>query len=209
MGGQKMAKRDGNIATPAEVYAAGFSARALRYALISAHYRAPLDFGDESLPAATAAVERLSTLLGALDAYRQDQPDDPTLPALLAGARAAFGAAMDDDLNIAPALGALFDLVRELNRRIDSRVLSSADAATAAAFMRDLDRVLAVAEPDPADLPADLAALLAARAGAREARDWATSDRLRDELAARAVLVEDSRDGQRWHWAAMTTDART
>jgi cysteinyl-tRNA synthetase len=209
MGGQKMAKRDGNIATPAEVYAAGFSARALRYALISAHYRAPLDFGDESLPAATAAVERLSTLLGALGAYRQDQPDDPTLPALLAGARAAFGAAMDDDLNIAPALGALFDLVRELNRRIDSRVLSSADAATAAAFMRDLDRVLAVAEPDPADLPADLAALLAARAGAREARDWATSDRLRDELAARAVLVEDSRDGQRWHWAAMTTDART
>jgi cysteinyl-tRNA synthetase len=208
MGGQKMAKRDGNIATPAEVYERGYSARALRFALIAAHYRAPLDFGDESLPAAAAAVERLSTLLGALDAYRQDRPGDPGLEALLAGARAAFSAAMDDDLNIAPALGALFDLVRELNRRLDGRVLSSADAATAAAFVRDLDRVLAVAEPDAADLPGDLAALLAARVAARGARDWATSDRLRDDLAMRGVLVEDTRDGQRWRWATVTADAR-
>jgi cysteinyl-tRNA synthetase len=209
MGGQKMAKRDGNIATPAEIYERGHAPRALRYALISAHYRASLDFNDESLPAAAAAVERLSTLLGALDAYRQDRPDDSALPALLAGTRAAFAAAMDDDLNIAPALGALFELVRELNRRLDGRVLSTADAATAAAFVRDLDRVLAVAEGDPAELPGDLAALLEARVAARAARDWATSDRLRDEMGGRGLLVEDTRDGQRWRWVPVTADARS
>ncbi|MGH2407704.1 MAG: cysteine--tRNA ligase [Candidatus Limnocylindrales bacterium] len=207
LGGQKMAKREGNIATPSEIYAAGTSPRALRYALISAHYRASLEFSDESLVAATAAVSRLSTLLAALDGYREAHPDDPGLPALLASTRADFGAAMDDDLNVAPALAAVFELVRELNRRLDARVISSADAASAAAFLRDLDGVLAVAEEDVAVLPAELAALLDAREAARAARDWAGSDRLRDELAERGVSVEDTRDGQRWHWARVTADA--
>jgi cysteinyl-tRNA synthetase len=207
MGGQKMAKRDGNIATPGQVYEAGTSPRALRYALISAHYRASLEFGDESLAAASAAVSRLSTLLGALDGYREARPDAADLDGLLALARADFVAAMDDDLNIAPALAAAFELVRELNRRLDARAISSADAAKAAAFLRDLDRVLAVAEEDALDLPDDLAALLDARGAARAARDWATSDRLRDELAGRGLLVEDTRDGQRWRRTGVTADA--
>ena len=202
MGGQKMAKREGNIERPGEVYERGFSPRALRYALLAAHYRAPLEFTDDSLVAAAAAVERLSTLLAALDAYREDRPDDPGLPALLDASRAAFSAALDDDLNISPALAALFDFAREVNRRLDVRALSSADAVRLAAFVRDLDRVLAVAEEDAAELPAELAALLEERGAARAARDWATADRLRDELAARGVAVEDTRDGQRWRRAA-------
>jgi len=202
MGGQKMAKREGNIERPGEVYERGFSPRALRYALLAAHYRAPLEFTDDSLVAAAAAVERLSTLLAALDAYREDRPDDPGLPALLDASRAAFSAALDDDLNISPALAALFDFAREVNRRLDARALSSADAVRLAAFVRDLDRVLAVAEEDAAELPAELAALLEERGAARAARDWATADRLRDELAARGVAVEDTRDGQRWRRAA-------
>ncbi|MFI5254376.1 MAG: cysteine--tRNA ligase [Candidatus Limnocylindrales bacterium] len=207
MGGHKMAKREGNFETPAEVYGRGISPRALRYALLAAHYRAPLEFSDDSLAGASAAVERLSTLLAALDAYREARPDDPDLPALLASARTAFQAGLDDDLNIAPALGALFDLVRELNRRLDARALSSADAAMAAAFLRDLDRVLVVMEEDAAELPAALGAVLEARAAARAARDWAASDRLRDELAERGVSVEDTRDGQRWHWSPVAADA--
>ena len=108
---------------------------------------------------------------------------------------------MDDDLNISPALAAVFDLVRELNRRIDARQLSTADAGRAVDFLRDLDRVLGIA-PAPEDaLGADLQALLDQRAAARTARDWAGSDRLRAELAALGVLVEDTRDGQRWRRA--------
>lgn len=198
MGGEKMAKRTGNIARPADVYAAGTSPRALRYALLAAHYRAGLDFSETSLAAASAAVERLSTVVAALEGYREDRPDDPTLPEVLTGAREAFTAALDDDLNVSPALAAVFDLVRELNRRMAERTLSTADAATGLALLRDLDRVLAVAEEDVAALPDGAQDLLDARVAARAAKDWARSDALRGELAALGVAVEDTKDGQRW-----------
>ncbi len=199
MGGEKMAKRTGNIAQVAEILAEGVSPRALRYVLIGAHYRAGLEYTDASLVAATAAIERLDTLLAALDAYREERPDDPALGSLLAGTRVAFEASLDDDLNVARALAALFDGVRDLNRRIDARSLSSADAVRAAAFVRDLDRVLGITADVAEDrLADDLAALIDARAAARSAREWAESDRLRGELAARGILVEDTRDGQRW-----------
>ena len=110
-----------------------------------------------------------------------------------------FERALDDDLNIAPALAVLFDFIREVNRRIDARALSTADARIVASFLHDLDRVLGIGpEPVEAGLEPELEALLEARASARTARDWAESDRLRDELAARGIVVEDTRDGQRW-----------
>jgi cysteinyl-tRNA synthetase len=201
MGGQKMAKSAGNISRVADVVGRGISPRALRLALISAHYRTPLSFGDESLQAANSAVDRLEALLTALAAYRADCPDDASLPELLSATRAAFEAALDDDLNVSPALAALFELVRELNRRIDARQLSTEDAGRAMSFIRDLDRVLAIAPEQDEDLGPELQELLDKRAAARTARDWAGSDQLRAELTERGVLVEDTRDGQRWRRA--------
>jgi cysteinyl-tRNA synthetase len=198
MGGEKMAKSTGNIARVADLVATGVGPRALRYALIAVHYRAPLNYSDESLGAAAAAVDRIDALLAALDAYREDRPDDPDLPALLDRVRAGFEAGLDDDLNVSESLAALFDGVRELNRRIDARALSTSDAATAAAFLRGLDTVLGVAAPADAGLDAELQVLVDARAAARAARNWPESDRLRDELLGRGVAVEDTRDGQRW-----------
>ena len=152
MGGQKMAKRTGNFARPADLYERGTSPRALRYALLAAHYRAGLELSDDSLAGAAAAVTRLSTALAALDAYNEDRADDATLQPVLAAARAAFEEALDDDLNASPALAALFDVVRELNRRVAERTLSTADARRGAELIRDLDSVLAVAEEDPDEL---------------------------------------------------------
>ena len=196
--GTKMAKSIGNIASPSELIRAGVSPRALRYALIAVHYRASLNHSDESLAAAAAAVSRLDALVAALAAYREDRSDDETLPAMLADARATFGAALDDDLNISEALAATFDLLRDLNRRIETRSISTADAARALELMRDLDAVLGVL-PDPdEDLSPELRAMVDERAAARSARDWAASDRLRDELLAHGIAVEDTRDGQRW-----------
>jgi len=202
MGGAKMAKSTGNIARVADLLGAGVSARALRYALISVHYRVPLNYSEESLAAAAAAVDRLDALVAALETYREERPDSPDLPDLLARARADFDAALDDDLAISSALGILFELVRELNRRVDARLLSTADAARALAALRGFDAVLGVLPAaEERALEPELAALLEARAAARRARDWATSDRLRDELARRGIVVEDTRDGQRWRWA--------
>ena len=198
MGGSKMAKSAGNIARVGELLASGISPRALRYALMSVHYRARLDYSDESLAAAGAAVARLDAAVAALEAYQEDRTDDPDLPGVLDDARTAFGAALDDDLNISAGLAAVFDLVRDLNRRIEARSLSTADAGTALGTLRDLDRVLGVLPDDAADLDEEALAMLAERDAARAARDWASSDRLRDALADRGIAVEDTRDGQRW-----------
>jgi cysteinyl-tRNA synthetase len=198
MGGAKMAKSSGNIARVGEVLESGVDSRALRYALIAVHYRASLNYTPDSLAAAAAAIERLDALVAALAVYREDRPDDQTLPALLAEARAAFDAAMDDDLNVSAALAAVFDFVREINRRIDARSLSSADALAAAEWLRATDVVLGVLPDDNGELEPELRSLLDDRAAARAARDWAESDRLRDMLASHGIAVEDTRDGQRW-----------
>jgi cysteinyl-tRNA synthetase len=207
MGGQKMAKRDGNIELPADVYARGHSPRALRYALIAAQYRVPLEFGEESLQAASAATERLGTVLAALDSYREDADADETLPDLLDAARRRFTDALDEDLNTSPALAAVFELVRELNRRLAERRLSTTDAERAAAFLRDLDRVLAVMEDESGEetLSDSARGRLERRAAARAAHDWEGSDRLRDELAGMGIVVQDTRDGQRWKRAVEVT----
>jgi cysteinyl-tRNA synthetase len=198
MGGQKMAKRTGNFTRPAEVYAAGFSPRALRFALMATHYRSPLEFSDASLAHAAAAVERLTTAVAALEGYTEERPDDPSVPALLAEARSDFGEALGDDLNISAALAATFELVRELNSRVAARVLSRADALRAAAALRELDAVLGVLEESSQELDPELESLLQDRVEARAARDWRRSDELRDRLAAAGITVEDTPDGQRW-----------
>jgi cysteinyl-tRNA synthetase len=198
MGGEKMAKSTGNIARVAELLEAGVSPRALRYVLLAVHYRQGLDYSETALDAAGAAIDRLDTLLSTLDGYAEARADDPTLPALLAGARSGFEAALDDDLNVSAALAALFDLVRDANRRVAARSISTADAGRIRDLLHDLDRVLGILPADTDVLEPELAALIEARAAARTARDWARSDQLRDELAALGIAVEDSRDGQRW-----------
>jgi len=198
MSGAKMAKSTGNIARVGELLESGIEPRALRYALISVHYRASLNYTPDSLAAAAAAIDRLDALVAALAAYREQRPDDPDLPGVLEAARAAFDAALDDDLNISAALGALFDLVREVNRRLDARTLSTTDAATVTAWLRDLDAVLAILPDEEDELEDELRRLLEERLAARAGKDWAASDRLRDELMSRGIAVEDTRDGQRW-----------
>jgi cysteinyl-tRNA synthetase len=205
LGGEKMARRVGNISRPAEVYADGYSPAVLRYTLIRTHYRAPLEWSDETLDDSRNALERLTTALAALDSYTESGPDDPTLDEAIEVARDQFRAAMDDDLNVSGALGALFELVRELNKRVDQRVLSTGDAQRAAAALRDFDRVLAILDDDET-LPEGAQELLDQREAARLRRDFAESDRLRDALADVGVAVEDTRDGQRWRLSRRTSD---
>ncbi len=201
LGGAKMAKSTGNIHRVVDLLDDGVAPRALRYALLAVHYRQALDFTEQSLAAAAAAIERLDEVLSALEAYTEARADSADLPDVLDSTRQAFASALGDDLNISAALAVVFELVREVNRRIASRGLSTADAAAVAAFLRDLDRVLAILPEESESLPGDAAALLEARDKARAARDWAASDRLRDELASLGVAVEDTRDGQRWRRA--------
>ena len=201
MSGAKMAKSTGNIARVGEVLETGVSPRALRYALISVHYRAANQYSADSLTAAAAAVDRLDAVIAALAAYHEDRSDDAALVDALAAADAAFAAALDEDLNISAALAVVFDLVRDLNRRIDERSMSTADAGRASSMLRSFDEVLAVLPDEDESLDDESRRLLDARAAARAAKNWTASDRLRDELAGRGIAVEDTRDGQRWRRA--------
>jgi cysteinyl-tRNA synthetase len=196
--GSKMAKSTGNIARVGDLLQSGVEPRVLRYALISVHYRASLNYTPDSLSAAAAAIDRLDALVAALAAYREERTDDGDLPAVLDGARAAFDAALDDDLNISAGLAALYDLVREVNRRLDARTMSTADAALATSWLRRLDVVLGILADENDELDDDLRQLIDERLAARARKDWAASDRLRDELIGRGIAVEDTRDGQRW-----------
>jgi cysteinyl-tRNA synthetase len=199
LGGQKMARREGNIYRPAELYEEGWRPAELRYALLATYYRAPLEWTDDTLANARAAVERLS--MAVLRAEEYEGPlaaDDDATETAIATASDAFRAGLDDDLNVSVALAAVFDLVRELNRRMDARSISTAGARRGAAALRGFDRVLAVIDDQPADLPEGGQELLDQRAAARSARDWSTSDRLREELAALGIAVEDTPGGQRW-----------
>ena len=170
-----MAKSTGNIARVGDLLADGVSARALRYALIAVHYRASLNYSDDSLDAAAAAIERLDAAVAALSAYREDRAGRSDAGRVARdAAREAFGAALDDDLNVSAGLAAVFDLVRDLNRRIegadavDSRCGRGARPPCATwigswASCRTRSRRC---RPTPQ-------ALLDARAAARAARDWA------------------------------------
>lgn len=199
--GDKMSKSLGNIARVSDLLAEGVEPRALRLALISAHYRTSLNYTPDSLPAALAAIERLDAFDAALTArtVRVDEAAGGVSAegaALAAITRERFAAAMNDDLAVPEALGALFDFVREGNRLLNANC-SAATAAALQEALKELDQTLGIL-PAAIALPAGAEELLAARVAARAARDFAASDRLRDELAALGVLVEDSRDGQRW-----------
>ena len=194
--GGKMSKRLGNVYTIDDVLAQGFSARALRFALLRGHYRQPLNFTWEGMRDASAALETLDDLVARL--YRAAEDGVPDAGAeLVAAARGTFEQALDDDLNVGRALPALFQLRSDA---LEGR-LGGAPAREALAFLERVNGVLGVLELEPRDLEQEVEQLIAARQAARAAKQWAEADRLRDELAARGIALEDTPDGVTWRRA--------
>jgi cysteinyl-tRNA synthetase len=201
--GTKMSKRFGNTLTARDLREEGVDAAAVRILLFSTHYRQQLNFTDEALEGAVEAArrigdfrERLAEAAGAAGA-----DDDGAKPAALTEFEAAFVAAMDDDLSAPQALGALFSFIRAANRELDEGRWGEPDAAAALA---GFDRIMGVLDVVPgagavdAELGEWIEAKIAERAAARKARDFATADRVRDELTARGVELEDTPQGTRW-----------
>ncbi|MEY4667092.1 MAG: hypothetical protein RIQ87_872 [Chloroflexota bacterium] len=199
--GDKMSKSLGNIARVSDLLAAGADPRALRFALISAHYRTSLNYTPDSLAAAGAAISRLDAFQTALRArvaggIAESGDADASAQTIAASSWERFAGSMDDDLAVPEALAALFDLIRDGNRALDAGC-SGAAATAMLATLEQIDATLALL-PAAAELPLGAAELLEARRAARAAKSWSDADRLRDELAALGVVVEDGRDGQRW-----------
>jgi len=200
---QKMSKSLGNTYTIPDVAARGFRPSAVRFLLLSAHYRKQLNFTWDSLAAAEESLRRLldfQTRLGTVTRAGSH----PEIGARVQEARTAFATAMQDDLNTAAAIGAMFELVRALNSAIDAGQVGADDVPAIREAFDEFDRVLGVLslrraeeEQPPVPVP-EIEQLIEARHAARRRRDFAAADRIRTDLAARGVLLEDGAGGTRW-----------
>jgi cysteinyl-tRNA synthetase len=187
--GEKMSKSLGNFFTLRDLVEKGWSGREIRYVLINAHYRSGLNFAFDALEDARKSLERIDRAVDALES-RLD-PAAPT-PEFARRALEDFTAAVNDDLNIPKAFAALFELVRETNA-------SGTKAQGVLDAFKRMDEVLGViffGKKEAGEIPSEITALLEERAAARAAKNWAESDRLRDEIAAKGWLVKDSKEGQ-------------
>jgi cysteinyl-tRNA synthetase len=211
--GEKMSKSLGNFYTVRDLFAKGHKPSSLRFALGSVPYRRQLNFTFDGLQQAANSVERLRTFTNRLIQGKFPAGMNSAMAERITKAEENFDAGLADDLNTAVALAAAFDFVRDANIAMDKGEFRQGEVAAAQGFLATFDRVFAVIKDDDAaklkalgygasggELSDDeIEKLVADRNAARQRRDFASSDRIRKELAERGIIIEDSRDGNvRW-----------
>ena len=199
--GEKMAKSKGNFYTLDDVLARRDDPAAVRYLFLSVPYRKKLNFTWDGLAGAAAALERIRSAAVRMDEVAASAATKPgAFPAADRAAlfREEFDAGLDDDLNTSAALAAVFNFLRAVNAAIDEGTLDAEGARVAREALAGADRVLGVMPSGPEALSAEIEAQILARNAARARRDFAESDRIRDELAKRGIVLEDTPAGTRW-----------
>jgi cysteinyl-tRNA synthetase len=197
--GRKMAKRFGNFYSFRDLKKKGCDPMAIRYLLLSTHYRQQFNFTFEGLEAAKGAVERLSNVMRRLQDTNGNSSQE-RINQLVSNAEKCFGDAMDDDLNVSTALASLFDFVREVNNLLDSNNVSKEEASQIYSFLTNLNLVLGVVGEitKQEDLPREAQELITKREEARKAKDWKTADTLRQQLKKMGIIIEDTKQGVTW-----------
>jgi cysteinyl-tRNA synthetase len=224
--GRKMSKSEGNFYTLRDLLLKGYKASAIRMALISVPYRHQLNFTFDGLIEATNAIDRLRTCHDRLTKGAFAAGESPELQAGAGKAQSDYLAALANDLNTAEARAPIFDLIRAANTAMDHGQLKAGDRDAILAVLASFDKVFDViedhdAEPTRAALAwaeqagrmgdvapelltrqglsdADIDALVAERTLAKKQRNFARADQIRNELAEKGVVIEDSKDGVRW-----------
>lgn len=220
--GQKMSKSAGNFFTLRDLLLKGHKPSSIRYLLISVPYRKQLNFTFDGLKQAAQAVERLRNLKSRMEMAQLPAGRNENIQRLAEQTRAQMTASLQDDLNTAQALGAMFDLVREVNGAADKDELRHDDKARVLEALRQFDEIFAVLKDDDAEKmaraarwakahglhaeglsestisDADVERLIDERTSAKKARDFAKADAIRDQLTGAGIMVEDTKEGIRW-----------
>ena len=204
---KKMSKSLGNFFTVREA-AAVYGYDCIRLFMLMSHYRSPLNYSAEILEQAQSALDRLKTAKENLDFFAENGRDgelsaeDAALIEGLGKYRDRFVEVMDDDFNTADAVSVIFELVRDVNAAVSpASDPTKALAAGCRAIFLELSDVLGIPFGEEKSLDAEVEEKIAARQAARKAKNWAEADRIRDELKAAGIILEDTPQGVKWHKA--------
>ncbi|MCS4537768.1 MAG: cysteine--tRNA ligase [Thaumarchaeota archaeon] len=193
--GQKMSKSLGNFYTLRQLIEMGHDPIAIRYLLISAHYRAPLNFTFEGLKQATASLKRLQAVYERLESIKGTSNDNKEFQDLTSSTLKKFEEAMDADLNTPLALAALFDYVRDANRLLDAGKFSEKDRKKALEVLQKIDSIFSVMQVSKDEIDKEIEELIAKRNEARAKKDWALADKIRTKIYQKGFILEDTPAG--------------
>jgi cysteinyl-tRNA synthetase len=193
-----MSKSLGNFFTLRDLLAQGHSPQAIRYLLLSVHYRKQLNFTMDGLRQAESSIRRLEDFRQRMTELADGSEPCSEFAGQIRSAKAGFVEAMDDDLNISAGLGVIFDFIRSTYQTHDQGRISRGDARAAVDFILTIEQVLGVMRQQPDLLDEEIARRIEERQAARRRRDFAEADRIRDWLSSQGIQLEDTREGIRW-----------
>ena len=199
--GQKMSKSLGNIYTLRDLTAKSYTLEAIRYLLASVPYRKKLNFTFDGLKAAATSIERLRNFKLRLETAHFPVGLNRSLVERAGAAQKAFDEALDDDLNTAEGLASVFEFIRDINTAMDAGEFKAGNVVPALAFLDRFDSIFDVLLPAVKEgglTDQEIDALIAERTAAKKARDFARADKVRNDLAALGVILEDTKEGVRW-----------
>ncbi|MBU4495263.1 MAG: class I tRNA ligase family protein, partial [Acidobacteria bacterium] len=197
--GEKMSKSKGNFYTLCDILDRGNDPAAVRFLLLSTHYRKQLNFTWDALNQAASSLQRIRDFVHILRTETFPEGKTEIASALATRMSDKFQKGLADDLNMSVALTALFEMIKKVNILISKKEIREDDAGQILQAVQRVDGVVGILPLESEeDLVADILALIEERQKARSNKNFALSDRIRDELLARGIALEDTRDGVRW-----------
>jgi len=192
--GKKMSKSLGNFYTLRDLLKKGHNPKAIRYLLLSAHYKQQLNFTFEGIKAAENTVNKLTEFIDTIKRCKSNKPN-PKILKLVEKTKKAFEKEMDDDLNISPALAHIFEFIHKINKINMKDELSKKDSKLILNFMKSIDRVIGVMEHKQEKIPTKITDLAKKREKARKNKDWKESDNIRDKIKSAGYEIKDTKEG--------------
>lgn len=196
--GKKMSKSLGNFFTLRDLMAKGYNPKAVRYVLISSHYRKQLNFTLESVKAAEKAIEKVEGFYQAVSQTKNKADYDKRISDLIEKYREDFEKSMEDDINVSGALGALFEFIGDVNKLYPDSNIPEANRDEVLKFLEDLNTVFAVFDFSSEMPDEEIMKLIEERNEARKNKDFKRADEIRDLLKEKGIILEDTKDGTRF-----------